>query len=398
MAVLESGIDTRASARGRFGTLVQIAGPILLVAAVLGLALASGLAGYGGNLTGFIQFGHQFAAQTHPPTGALVGSRLGFDGQFFYLQALDPLVLHNATVDALRSLGYGYRLQRGAYPAFAFLLAGGHKGSIPFGLLAVNVIVLLALTAGFAVYARSRDWSTWWAVAIGLMPGMLLPALRDMSDPLATASVLAGVLLWRSQRRWPAALAFTAAVLTREATILVVAAMGAEAAIRAWRSRRVPEAWRTIASEAWPVVVVPAAAFVVWQAYITIRFGGHVGSAALNPPLMNLVAEIRGLHGAPPLMTGWDLVYVSLILAACLMAFRSVRQGLTVTSAAACALVVTVVLPTMGDVWSDTRVSAPLFAVLLVDGLLRRDRWSVRVSAAAAAMTFLIPISIPGVF
>jgi len=89
---------------------------------------------------------------------------------------------------------------------------------------------------------------------------------------------------------------------------------------------------------------------------------------------------------------------VSLILAACAAALVSVRRKVTITSAAACALALSVVLPTMGDVWSDTRDTAPLFAVLLVDGLLRRDRRAVLICVAAAAMTVFVPIAIPGTF
>jgi hypothetical protein len=398
MSIARAGIESRPSVRERARTIVQIGGPTVIVACVLAFAISSGLARYHGSFAGFIQFGQHFIAQTHPPSGSPVSSPFGFDGQFFYIQALDPLLLHNSTIDALRAAHGGYRLQRAAYPALAFLLAAGKPSAIPLALLAINVIVLLALGAGFTVYARRHGWSTWWALAVALMPGMLLPTLRDLSDPLATASVLAGLLLWRGQRRWPAALALTVAVLTREAMILVVVALAAEAAARAWQSRHVLGAWRRIALRAWPVVVVPAAAFLAWQAYITVRYGGPVGSAGLNPPLLNLVAELGGLRGVPPQQAGWDVVYVALILAACAMAICSLRARVTITSAAACALVVTVVLPTMGDVWSDTRVSASLFAVLLVDGLQRRNRWSVLIAAAAAAMTILIPAAIPGSF
>jgi hypothetical protein len=372
---------------------------VLIVAAVLAFALSVNIDRYHGSLLGLVQFGKQYAAVTHPPAGAPVDSPAGFDGQYFYLQAQDPLLLHDSTINALRAVNSGYRLQRAGYPAMAWVLAAGRRSAIPFGLLAVNVLVLLAIAGGFAVYAYRRGWSTLLAVPLALMPGLLLPTLRDLSDPLATATLLAGVLLWYHGRRWPAAAALTVAVLTREVMLVAVAALAAEAAIRAWRARGAAGGWRPIVSNAWPVVAVPTACFCAWQAYITIRYGGAVGSAGLHPPFVNLVDELRAsLHNPDKLLAGFDVVYVALILAGCAAAFASARRRLTITSAAVGAVAFSVLLPTMGDVWSDTRDTAPLFALLLVDGLQRRDRRSIAISLAAAAMTLLIPSFVPGSF
>jgi hypothetical protein len=370
----------------------------LVVAIVLALAIGVSLDRYHGNASGLVQFGKQYVAETHPPAGAPVDTPAGFDGQFFYRQALDPLLLHDSTVDALRALHSGYRLQRVGYPALAWVLAAGQRSAIPFGLLAVNVIVLLALATGLALYAYRRGWSTTLAVPVALMPGLLLPTLRDLSDPLATATLVAGLLLWRDGRRWPAAIALSVAVLTREVMLVGVAAIAVEAAVRAWRARA-DRGWRPIVSKVWPVIALPAACFFAWQAYITYRYGGPVGSAGIHPPLVNIVDELRAsLHNPDKLLAGWDVLYVALILAGCLAAFGSVRRRLTVTSAAVSAIAFSVLLPTMGDVWSDTRYTAPMFVLLLVDGLYRRDRRSIVISLAASAMTLLIPFAVPGSF
>ena len=59
-------------------------------------------------------------------------------------------------------------------------------------MLAINLLVVLAITAAFAAYARRRGWSGWWALAVGLTARLLLATMRDLSDPLAAASMLAG--------------------------------------------------------------------------------------------------------------------------------------------------------------------------------------------------------------
>lgn len=331
--------------------------------------------------------------------GALIESPQGYDGQFFYVQALDPLLLRASTLGALRVARQSFRLQRTAYPALAFLMAGGQARAIPFTLVAVNVFVLLTFAAAFAVYARRRGWSSLWAPAIVLMPGMLLPSLRDLSDPLATACMLCGILQWQSGRRWPAALALTVAVLAREMMIVAVVAVTADAVVRAWRARDVPRAGRAIAGRVWPVLVIPAMAFVAWQAYVTARCGGPVGGPEISGPVINMIREIRSSAATGlPLYAAWDAVYVLLIAAAVVAAFVSLRRRVTLIGIAACAAAIGVLLPTFGDVWSDTRLSAPLFGLLLVDGLQRRDRGSVVIAAAAASMTILVPFAIPGPF
>jgi hypothetical protein len=372
--------------------------PVAVVAVVLAVAITLDVRAYGGNLSGFIQFGTTFAHTTHPPSGALVRSPAGYDGQFFYVQARDPLLLHDSTVNALRAAGAGFRLQRVGYPLLVALLAGGRPGAIPFALLAVNVLLLLGVAAAFAIYARRQGWSTLWALAIALMPGMLLAAARDLSDPLAMAGLLGGLLLWRGGSRWPAALALTIAVLTREVMMLAVVAVAAEACVRGYRARASRGAWRAIASQVWPVIVIPSAIFVAWQAYLMARYGGPIGGAGLSVPLVNLFQELRGsLRGYAP-TAAWDAANVLFIVAASGAAICSLRRRVTVLNMAACALAVGVLVPTLGDVWSDARLSAPLFVLLLVDGLHERDRDAVAIGTAAAALTILIPFAVPGAF
>ncbi len=386
--------DLRPPARLAMRRRRWIAGPVLIVAALLGLVIWSQLAG-GGNLTVFVVFGRMYASAVHPPAGALLNTATGYDGQFFYVQALDPLLLHDATVHALSAAGAAFRMQRMAYPALAYLLAGGQASAVPFALLAVNVLVLLGLTVAFAIYFTRRGRSALWAIPLALMPGMLLPVFRDLSDPLATAALVAGVVWWQNGSRWPAALALTVAVLTREVMIVAVVGVAAEAAVRAWRTRRHSFGARLVARHAWPVIALPAAAFVAWQAYVVIRNGGLPGDANLGLPFANLVQEAnRSLAVKPPLYAAWDIAYLLLILAAIGVAFLSAWRQLTVRSAAAAAMAIGVLVPAFGDIWSDTRLSAPLFALLLIDGLQRRDRPALMISAAAASMTALLPLGL----
>ena len=285
----------RRIAGGRSSPIWKIGLPVLVVGVVVLGLIGLRLAVNGGNLTSFIQFGHALRYATHPPHGALVRTGTGYDGQFFYIQARDPLLLHHSTIAAMRAAGAGFRLQRMAYPTLAFLLAGGNTAELPLTLLAINALVLLGVAGFFAAYARRRGWPALWAVALVLMPGLLLPAMRDLSDPLATASVLAGVLLAQSGKRWWAAAALTVAVLTREVAMLVILAFAVELGLRAWQVRRQPGGWRPVLRQGWPMIVLPGAAFTLWQLYVMARYGGPVGGAAISIPVLNLI------QGGPPL-------------------------------------------------------------------------------------------------
>ena len=374
---------------------IQLVVPVALVGLALLLVVGAHIVRDHGDLTAFVCFGSNFAGATRPPAGAAGCGGQGYDGQFFYLVARDPLIVHATTLHALQSVGGAFRAERLGYPLLAFLASAGRASALPAALVAVNVATLLALTAWLAAALRRRGRSPLWATAVALSPGMLLPVLRDLSDPLATACVLVGVLAWQERRRPTATVALAFAVLTREVSIVVVLALAAETAVRAWRGRGIPEAPRAALTEAWPVIVIPAVAFTAWQLYVAVRNGGPPGTAPAGVPLFNLVQEAGwSLRDWPAAVGGWDAVYVALVFGAMGLGLRSLRHRITVTSAATCALCVCIALPTLGDYWGDTRLSAPLLSMLLLDGLQRRDRLSVALATAASAMTlFILPFS-----
>jgi hypothetical protein len=379
---------------------LAVIGPVLAVAVLFAVVIFGRLGTYHDNATGFILFGHRFAVYTQPPRGALIESPDGYDGQFFYLQAQDPLLLHDTTVAGFRASTEAFRMQRMVYPALAWLLAAGRRSAIPRSLLAINVLVVLSLTGGFAVYARRRGWSAWWALAMGLMAGLLTATLRDLSDPVAVASMLAGLLLWQRRRRWWAAAMLAVAVLAREPMTLAVVAVAVEAVeavVRGWRARGEPGALRRSASEAWPVVIVPTVAFIAWQIYVDARYGGNVGStssSSYQPPFVGLVDEVRrtlALGSGRDIL--WELAYLGLISAGILAAIALLWQRVTVAGVAAAAFGLSLLVVTFGDPWSYTRLSAPMFATLLLAGLQLRNRPALLICVAAAAMTVVLPFA-----
>jgi len=79
----------------------DLAGPVLVAAVVLAAFIGVRLHSYGGDPTGFVQFGRTGVAVIQPPPGAIIRPDQGYDGALFWLQAHDPLLLRDRTVERL---------------------------------------------------------------------------------------------------------------------------------------------------------------------------------------------------------------------------------------------------------------------------------------------------------
>jgi hypothetical protein len=147
------------------------------------------------------------------------------------------------------------------------------------------------------------------------------------------------------------------------------------------------------------VVLVPALAFAAWHVYATVRLGGALGSPNAEFPLTNFVQEIRGSFAAgSPAYGAWDFLYLMLVLGGGVGVVASLRRSVSATGICATLLFLVLLVPEFGDVWSDTRLTAPLFALVLAVGLDQRNRRLVAIPVAAASLTLLIPAAIAGVF
>ena len=223
----------------------------------------------------------------------LPGGRPGYDGQFAYQIARDPVNGWTKTdVPA-------YRYQRILYPIAARALALGNADLVPWTLIIVNV---MALTAGVWLteeILQHFQISRWYALIYGLSAGTLMSVRLDLTEPLAYALAQAGVLLALKDRwRW-AAVMLALAVLTKEMTLAVAAGIGLVYLFqRKWT--------RLFAFSA--TVLLP---FAIWQLVLWRWFGqpGIGSGGALATPFE--LVPLRGL---------WSLAFldvrVFLLLAA----------------------------------------------------------------------------------
>jgi hypothetical protein len=115
--------------------------PLLLILFFTLARLAFG----GFNFSYFVVAGSDFVDQETAAPGTIINEGQGYDGQFFYRYAHDPLnkekTAFGVTVDHIE-----YRIQRIVYPATAWILSmGGHEGLVPFTLVFCNLLAFLGL-------------------------------------------------------------------------------------------------------------------------------------------------------------------------------------------------------------------------------------------------------------
>ena len=279
------------------------------------------LARYGWDPMAFVIIGERFDP-------GVPGGSLGYDGQFAYQIARDPL-------GGWRYLDVpAYRYQRILYPLLARLLSLGKASLIPWTLILINVAALVGGTALTEAILTEHSASRWYALTYGLYIGLLMPVRLDLTEPLAYMLAQAGVLAFSRQRLRLSALWFALAALARETTLLFPLAYSFYLlSVRRWKT-----------AFEWGGAI--AAPFLAWQivlwrwlgdwgvgsggalatSFETIPFRGWWVMATVNPwafavmslivvPMALLPATISLLAGARDLLRGrnapsvWALLF-----------------------------------------------------------------------------------------
>jgi hypothetical protein len=170
-----------------------------------------------------------FTHDCDPLAFVIMGSRftegdpsgiLGYDGQFAYYIARDP-------VGARPYLGANpsYRYQRIIYPMLARLLALGQPGLIPWTLVLINIVSISWGTELLGRMLESHGLSAWLALLLTFWLGQVFALRADLNEPLSYFFAI--VALQWYDRRWnlPSALAIAASLLTKETGALFLPAI-----------------------------------------------------------------------------------------------------------------------------------------------------------------------------
>jgi hypothetical protein len=239
----------------------------------------------------------------------------GYDGQWFLGLAYDPLLREGlaAGFDMPR-----YRAGRPLQAVAGWLLAGGRRGAIPLGLLAVGPLALALGCAGGGRLLAAHGRSRWWGLGFALVPGVVVGVTFATAEPLGLALALLGLSLVLDGRPLGAGAAFAGAGLTKESYLVFAAA----AAL--WLVVRAPGRDRARVARAAVVLGPGVLALGLWWAYVARMVGASAADArpagALGLPLagwghvLGLVATDRYVADAPVGPLGPLLLVGSLLL------------------------------------------------------------------------------------
>lgn len=229
---------------------------VVLVAATLYLSVIVALSG--GDPLVLATLGTQFS-EGDP------GGTEGYDGQFVYYIARDPLGgWRHCDLPA-------YRYQRILYPLLARLLAFGQEALIPYTLPLLNLAGLAAGTWLTEQILRRYRISRWYALTYGLYAGQLLSVRLNLSEPLSFALVQAAILAAeRGRWRWSVPF-FALAVLARETALVFVGGYLLSLLLR--------REWKHLAA----LALGAGLPFLVWQGILWAWFGRPgLGSGGAN--------------------------------------------------------------------------------------------------------------------
>lgn len=179
----------------------------------------------------------------------------GYDGQFYYQLAKDPLHAFHYMDDA------PYRYQRIFYPLVAFVLSFGMVGVVPYLLLGLN---LLAIVGGVEFLSRllvKQGLSPWFSLVYGLYFGAGMALCFDTPEPFACGLIILGFWFLQREQIVYGALFFGCAALTRETMVLFPICYVLYFGVR--------KLWKP----AFIFAIVGVLPIMVWLGMITIFFG-----------------------------------------------------------------------------------------------------------------------------
>lgn len=194
----------------------------------------------------------------------------GYDGQFTFCIALDPL----NGVHCMDGDVPAYRYQRILHVLLSDILGLGRATLIPWAMLAINVAMLAVGTAALEQLLIAEGINRWYALTYGLFGGVFIAVRYDTTEPLAYGLVL--LAIWAGRRdhlTWQALLLMLAA-FAKETTLFFTAGYLIYFVVE----RR----WRDILRLSL-IAVLP---FVIWQIVLRLwlgQFGIGSGGAMATP-------------------------------------------------------------------------------------------------------------------
>jgi len=197
--------------------------------------------------------------QIHPNVSVLSKSD-GYDGQFHYRLALDPMTTKEKDFGVTLD-NPPFRQKRIMYPFLAWAFSFGRPDGAPTALLLVNLLALLAIAYVGSVYANNVGRHALWGLPISFYAGFLFVLSRDLTEIVETFFLLVALLFLQKRRLILSALFFLFTLLTKESfllPLLVISFVGL------FQKRK-----------QWEVLLVPIILYMAWNIYLYFAWKGQ---------------------------------------------------------------------------------------------------------------------------
>jgi hypothetical protein len=322
----------------------------------------------------FVMASHASSSIKLDPTYSYPAGESGYDGEFVYFIALDPV---NARyyVDVP-----SYRYTRIVYPLLARALALGRPSLIPWTLLLINWLAIGGGTLAAALWLKRKGQLPWFALAYGFYPGLLVALQRDTTEALAYGLVALGIFLWdyggRRRIIW-SALVFALAALTRETTVVFPVLYGVGLLVGNPPPR--PSPARREGALLIAAAVVP---LIIYKAFLVVWLGtrGDPGLLLERVPFAGLIAARQSTYWVQEL---WLILIPALIcsVAAIVALRRRVRLvAAWIVLANVILFVVLLSRTSYVDIYSSSRVAtgvvlAAIFALPAITAVIGTRLW-----------------------
>jgi hypothetical protein len=362
-------------------------------AAAIVLVLARLIFGTHGDVSQFIVVGGANLSGHGLPPGIHVFAGTGYDGQFYYRQALGPFdvsaVAHGIRLDGL------YRLQRLGYPLISYAAAAGRASLVPTSLVAVNVLGMAVAGLLGGVIAKDAGRNAAYGLVLAGYFGLVTTLARDLTEIVEVCFLLAALVAYRRHRHLLAGLAFAAAVATKETEVFVVGAFGLVVIAREVLGRT-GRGTRPAAS-AHLVWLLPAISFVgiqLWLLEATHHLAGSSGAQGnFAPPLTAPVHALAHYVSHPTTLANaiWLAELGVLVLVVAVAVATLWRTTASLEERVAFVFLIGLALSLSGEVWNgqaDFRSLATLFELAGV--VLLGSRRRIGILLAIVAIAFLV--------
>jgi hypothetical protein len=376
---------------------------VAITAVLYGIVIVGRLASSHWDPTSFIVAGTELFDQKRSPLHLLTRNRDGYDGQYYYRLALDPLtdekVAYGLTLDSP-----AYRAQRILYPVLAHVVALGRITWVPWSMIIVNYLAVCGLAISAARLTELFELPPLYGLVIPFLPPVILGLARDLAEPLAISLMVLTLLLLHSRRTTLAAFVLALAVLARETTLLFAVGLLGCSVGRALQKR---STWGESLT-----LTLPLAAYAGWQWRLLVAWGsagfmeGHINLvsfpfAALGPfvlATMHLPLSLTLMGIVRRLFLGSELLFVAAMvcLAAAVVMRSAVDPGIIVT------WVIYLVLATfLSDLiwvedWAFMRACGELLVLSGIIVIGARERRLIQI-ALAATLALWMPLALRAV-